>query len=93
MFISTTGHNAKVKTGDNPMKTKITATEIKAKVKALLKAYGRKLNDKEMPHFYNDKTANMAIAEAQAYLNDSRFEVSPQARKSIESWCVTIRYY
>lgn len=75
------------------MAKKITATDIKAKVLRTLKAYGRKLNDKNVPHYFNEATSRMAIDEAKAYLTDPDYIVAPAAVKAIENWCANIKYY
>lgn len=71
----------------------LTAADIKGKVARMLKAYGRKLNDKDVPHYYNNDTANMAIGEAKAWLEQPGYEITPRTKKAIENWCDKIRYY
>ncbi|QFR55751.1 hypothetical protein JC221_105 [Yersinia phage JC221] len=75
-------------------KVTLTVADIKAKVKAMLKAYGvAKLNDKSLPHWMNEENAKMAIGEAKGLLTDDRYEVSPKTVKAINAWCDTLKYY
>lgn len=73
------------------MKRQMTAADVKANVKRTLAAYGRKLNDKTMPYYFNDATFRMAKDEALAYLSDDRFEFTPRARKAVENWAADLK--
>lgn len=73
------------------MKRQLTAADVKANVKRTLSAYGRKLNDKNMPYYFNDATCRMARDEALAYLEDDRFEFTPRARTAIKNWALDLK--
>ncbi|AFA44598.1 hypothetical protein RaK2_00325 [Klebsiella phage vB_KleM_RaK2] len=75
------------------MAREVNAGDIKAAVLRTLKAYGRKLNDRNVPYYFLAATHKMAIAEARGWLNDRSTVKSTRTRNAIERWIKELNHF